>query len=197
MFPKIVVSLLGLGNERLASIGLSSKQCATLAPYGVNCAADNERALTLTDVNLLSRLGGSIVLELLVRTGALEREASSAGTTAIRPQSDGKIPLAVRTLVATRQMELSSSAAGSCDKLLVSKLQSGDAINDKTLRCVVLVVPKDQMLGYTKAGARTYRGEYTAYEPPQAKAPAVVKIVNGEAEVADKRSERLVGAMAK
>ena len=73
MFPKIVVTLLGLGNERLASIGLSSKQCATLAPYGVNCAADNERGFTLTDVNLLSRLGGSIVLELLVTTGALER----------------------------------------------------------------------------------------------------------------------------
>ncbi|MHA6853497.1 hypothetical protein [Ralstonia pseudosolanacearum] len=197
MFPKIVVTLLGLGNERLASIGLSSKQCATLAPYGVNCAADNERGFTLTDVNLLSRLGGSIVLELLVTTGALEREASSAGTTAMRPQSDGKIPQAVRTLVATRQMELSSSTAGNCDKLLVSKLQSSDAVNAKTLRCVVLVVPKDQMLGYTKAGTRTYRGEYTAYDPPRAKAPAVVRIISGEAEVADKRTELLVGGMVK
>ncbi|API73550.1 hypothetical protein AC251_02670 [Ralstonia pseudosolanacearum] len=196
MFPKMIVAMLGLGNERLVSIALSSKQCATLAPYGVNCVADNERAITLTDVNLLSRLGGSMVLELLLKDDAVEGDGSRATSTAQRPLSEGEAPRAIRTLVATQQMGPNSSAAEKCDKLLVSQLQSSDVANVKALRCVVLVVPKDQVLGYTKANLRTYRGEYTAYEPSPAKAPAVVRVLSSEAEVTGKRTALLVGPTA-
>lgn len=194
MFPKMVVAMLGLGNERLVSIALSSKQCATLAPYGVNCVADNERTITLTNLNLLSRLGGSMVLELLLKDDALERSGSRAAPVATQPSTEA--PLTTRTLLATQQMGPNSSAAEKCDKLLVSQLQSSDVANVKALRCVVLVVPKDQVLGYTKANWRTYRGEYTAYEPSPAKAPAVVRVLSNETEVTGKRTALLVGPTA-
>lgn len=179
MFPKIVVSVLGLGHEHFASIGLSSKQCATLATYDVRCIADNERAFTLVNVNLLSRIGSSMVLELLIDDEGTESQgahAEAAAPTAMQ-SSEGKALRPEKTLMATRQMGPKSSAAQACDKLLVSQLEPNDAIKAPALRCVVLVIPKDQVFGYTKAGARTYRGGYTAYEPPSAKAPAVVKVV--------------------
>ncbi|MBB6580363.1 hypothetical protein [Ralstonia solanacearum] len=197
MLPKMIVSMLGLGNERLASIGLSSKQCAALAPYGVNCVPDNELAVTLVNVNLLSRLGGSMVLELLIKDGALDAEGSHAATLSTPPSSDGDAPPVIRTLVATQQMGPKSSAAEKCDKLLVSQLQSNDTINAKSLRCVVLVVPKDQVLGYTKANRRTYRGEYSAYEPSPTKAPAVVKVISGESNVTGQMAALLAEPVAR
>ncbi|MET2477045.1 hypothetical protein [Ralstonia pseudosolanacearum] len=199
MFPKMIVSLLGLGNERLVTVGLSSKQCATLAPYGVNCIPDNERTITLTNVNLLNRLGGSMVLELLVKDEGtnVERAATAppAGATyaPMSPPDPGQSPKAVRTLLATEQMGPNSSSAKKCDELLLSQLQSSDAINAKALRCVVLVIPKDQVSGYTKANWRTYRGDYTAYQPGPAKAPTVVRVLSSETEVAGKRTTLLVG----
>ncbi|QCX47884.1 hypothetical protein [Ralstonia pseudosolanacearum] len=184
MFPKMVVTLLGLGNERLATIGLSSRQCATLEPYGVNCIPDNERAITLTNVNLLNRLGGSMVLELLIQDksgGPATTSATSAATGVSTSHPDHsesqQIP---QTLTATGQMGSNSLSAKKCDEVLLSQLQSSDAVDAKALRCVVLVVPKDQVLGYTKANWRTYRGEYTAYQPGPAKIPAVVKVISDE-----------------
>ncbi|MBX9432258.1 hypothetical protein KY487_23765 [Ralstonia pseudosolanacearum] len=198
MLPKMIVSMLGLGNERLTSIGLSSKQCAALAPYGVDCVPDNERAIALVNVNLLSRLGGSMVLELLIKDGSLGVEgAHAASQPAPPPSSDGGSPPVIRTLMATKQMGPSSSAARKCDKLLVSQLQSNDTIDAKSLRCVVLVVPKDQVLGYTKANGRTYRGEYSAYEPSPTKAPAVVKVISGESSVAAQMAALLAEPVAR
>lgn len=182
MFPKMVVSLLGLGNERLATIGLSSKQCATLAPYGANCISDNERTITLTNVNLLNRLGGSIVLELLVKdikAYAKNTLATSAATVSLTTQLvHGESQQTTRTLVTTKKMETNDLSAMKCDELLLSRLESNDVIDPTALRCVVLVIPKDQVLGYTKASSRTYQGGYTAYQPGPAKA-AVAKAIGG------------------
>jgi hypothetical protein len=184
MFPKMIVSLLGLGNERLASVALSSKQCATLAPYGVSCVPDSERTITLTNVNLLNRLGSSIVLELLIRdadTDSRKTSAQSALTGATpMPLDRGQSSQAVKTLLATSQMGSNSPSSKFCDGLLLSQLESSDAISAKALRCVELVVPKDQVLGYTKSNWRNYRGEYTAYQPGRAKAPMVVEVIADE-----------------
>ncbi|OAI75052.1 hypothetical protein RSP797_00160 [Ralstonia solanacearum] len=155
------------------------------------------KGATLVNVNLLSRLGGSMVLELLIKDGALDAEGSHAATLSTPPSSDGDALPVIRTLVATQQMGPKSSAAERCDKLLVSQLQSNDTINAKSLRCVVLVVPKDQVLGYTKANRRTYRGEYSAYEPSPAKAPAVVKVISGESNVTGQMAALLAEPVAR
>lgn len=191
MFPKMVVSLLGLGNERLATIALSSRQCATLATYGVSCVADNDRAITLTNVNMLNRLGSSVVLELLIEDEGLSVKRMAATSTSTDTTSLSldrrQSPKVVKTLVATSQMGAGSPAANFCDKLLLSKLDSTDAIDAHALRCVELVVPKDQVLGYSKENWRNYRGEYTAYQPGPAKAPLTVSVVDSKSITADSK----------
>lgn len=180
MFPKVVVSLLGLGNERLASVALSSKQCATLAPYGVSCAPDNERTITLTNVNLLNRLGGSVVLELLIEdeSAAPRKIAVSSGSNSPLMSSDReRASLVPKTLMTSEQMGVNSPASASCDTVLVSNLDSSDAINARALRCVDLIVPKDQILGYTTSRSRNYRGNYTTYQPAPAKTPMTVRVI--------------------
>ena len=87
---------------------------------------------------------------------------------------------AQKTLVATGQMGVSSPSSSSCDVVILSKLDSSDAISAKALRCVELIVPKDQVLGYTTSNWRNYRGDYTAYQPAPAKAPMTVKVIADE-----------------
>lgn len=185
MFPKMIVSLLGLGNERLATVALSSKQCATLAPYGVSCVTDNEKAITLTNVNMLNRLGSSMVLELLIKddgadASAITAMSTSAGNAAKSAGRGQPVAQGATSLVATSQMRANSPSAKFCDSVLLSQLDSTDAIHAVSLRCVELVVPKDQVFGYTKSNWRSYRGEYTAYRPGTAKEVMAVK-VSGDA----------------
>lgn len=181
MFPKMVVSLLGLGNERLATIGLSSKQCATLAPYGVSCVSDNERTITLINVNLLNRLGGSMVLELLVK----DRNVHAKNALATPLAKDTRTTFLGReeaqqtanSLSTTGPIMTNASSAMQCDDLLLSRLKASDTIDPKALRCIVLVIPKDQVQGYTKASSRTYRGGYTAFQPGPARSTTVIKVI--------------------
>ncbi|ACR32855.1 hypothetical protein [Burkholderia glumae] len=183
MFPKMIVSLLGLGNERLASIALSSKQCATLAPYGVICAPDNERSITLTNVNLLNRLGGTVVLELLIKDESVDDHKVAASTelnSPLAPSDRDRSSLKQKTLVTTERIGVNRPSSVFCDAVLLSSVDSSDAISEKALRCVELIVPKDQVLGYTMSKWRNYRGEYTAYQPGPPKTPMVVKVIADE-----------------
>lgn len=189
LFPRAIVSMLGLGNERLDVVALSSKQCATLANYGVNCVADNDRAITLENVNMLNRLGNSIVLELLIKDERAGKKtatvASSVNDLAPPSSSFGQVSKMPTTLVANSLMGSSSPSAKFCDKSLLSNISSTDAIKVDALRCVELVVPKDQVLGYSKVSWRNYRGEYTAYRPGPIKPPAAVNVTTSSA--AEKR----------
>lgn len=190
LFPKMIVSLLGLGNERVAAIGISSKQCATLAPYGVRCVPDNERTITLTNVNLLTRLGSSVALELLIKdeqAGRNPAPTANTRTALISNQINEEASSTLRTLIATKQMGLESISAKKCDALLLSQLQSSDTIEAKALRCIVLVVPKDQVQGYIKGNMRNYRGDYTAYLTGPAKGPTLVKVMDSEPKEASKK----------
>lgn len=179
LLPKMTVTLLGLGNERLSTIGISSKQCATLAPFGADCSSNDSGGFTLRNVNLLNRLGSSVILELLLEDNS-KTNMSSNPTTAIDSEAKLKNKDSLRALqvpATTNQVAPSPIANKDCDKLLLSKLQSIDSITEKTLRCVVLVVPKDQVFGYTKAGTRSYRGGYTIYQAAPADLPKQVRLI--------------------
>ncbi|PXX10801.1 hypothetical protein C7399_12070 [Paraburkholderia tropica] len=65
-YPQMVVRMLGLGNIYASSVTLSSQQCATLRPYGVDCEAKKDESITMTNVNILNRLGNSVLMELMV-----------------------------------------------------------------------------------------------------------------------------------
>ncbi|GJG96833.1 hypothetical protein [Cupriavidus pauculus] len=160
MFPKMIVSMLGLGNERFATLALSSQQCAALVPYGVPCLAKSSQPITLVDVNMLSRLGNSMILELLIE----DRPDPADGAKGIRTKDDARWTIDNEiTLIAIRHMGRKSAAAKTCDPLLLDQLESSDPVQADALRCIQLIVPKDQVLGYTKSQARTYKGNYSGY----------------------------------
>lgn len=182
-FTKTLVSKLAIGNEHWASVSLSSRQCSTLALYGVRCVANNDQAITLTDVNLLSRLGSNIVLEALVKdeqgagvrsdaAGQVQRGSSTASA-----HADAMPPST--TLLAPDGMGADSESAKRCDKVLLSRLELTDPIKQAALRCIKLVVAKDEVYGHTAAGRDTYRSAYTAYLPGPAKGPTVVRLEDG------------------
>lgn len=166
MFPKMIVSLLGLGNERLEVIGISSKQCATLASYGVNCSAGGDQTITLANVNLLNRLGSTAVLELLVKEEVADKSKLIAkegvkASSHLLPTPKEKSALEGQILT-TKTAEMTPSK---CDELLLSQIDARSPTTRESLRCKVLVLPKDQIAGYTKSGTRSYNGNYTYYLP--------------------------------
>lgn len=76
-------------------------------------------------------------------------------------------------------MGADSESATRCDKVLLSRLELTDPIKQAALRCVKLVVAKDEVYGHTAAGRGTYRSAYTAYLPGPAKGPTVVMLEEG------------------
>lgn len=143
-FPKAIIATLGLGNTHLQSINLAGDQCATLAPYGVSCSLSANQNLTLTNVNLLNKVGASTVLELMIQPDTtLPTSTSLAG---------------LGTLT-TLRMHLPNTQAPlqyGCNASLLK--QSGNT----HLLCIRLVVPKEQVMGYVAAGRRNYDAGYSA-----------------------------------
>ncbi|WP_143136791.1 hypothetical protein [Burkholderia ubonensis] len=223
-FPRLLVTALGFGNRHVASISLSGQQCATLAPYGVHCDKGKDDAITLTNVNIVNRLGTSMQLELLVRTGEPGTVASDAGvahpaSAAFAARGSGRTkpkrtqanysaspakatPYSVQTLTLAVQptgvtgTEQLRKAIYRCDQLLSDKLHaamdegaskagaatgasgaSGVQVSGHTKQpvqaaepmqsfaCARITVPKDQVLGYTSAGVRTYEAGLSGYIP--------------------------------
>lgn len=167
MFPRMVVTMLGLGNKHLDTVGISAKQCATLAPYGVTCPSEDGEAITLTNVNMLNRLGGVIALELLVE------EDGSSTSDLDSTNEDGPQPRGGLSVVA--DMERGELRAKKCDSIFLSQLTSEDPIKPSNLRCVAFMVPKDQVVGYTTTRSRTYRSFYSGYKVGPEKDPTVVR----------------------
>lgn len=184
IFPRMIVSILGLGNERLASVSLSSKQCAALLPFGVDCVADEKGALTLTDLNLLSRVGATNTFELLVKVNA-KSSAPRAPDSVKKGESSEQVPKleGKQSRLLKIAEDTSQKVAGlrSCDEILLSQIEAQDPIRPDQLRCVSFVVPKDQVFGYTKYGARNYRGNYSAHLPGPDEEPKVIKLIGENA----------------
>lgn len=171
LFPKMVVKALGVGNLHASSIALSSLQCATLAPYGVECVPTKDVGIGITNVNILNRLGSTVIIELQVRRSATANAATaqpSAGSNESKPATKLSEPAEFKTLTmlaapTDEQMEKQVSAMYPCDRLLIEKLRVVDPKKADALACVRLSVPKEQLLGNTTNGAATYQGDFSQY----------------------------------
>lgn len=156
-FPKLIIATLGLGNIHLPSISLAGGQCATLAPYGVPCSHDANPNLTLTNVNLLNKVGASTILELMVQP-ELPPSASNPPEPASLSFADHDTLTTLRTFVPDVLQAIKKS---DCDAALLE--QSSDSQTPKPLLCIRLVVPKEQIIGYVKGGRRNYSAGYSAF----------------------------------
>lgn len=173
LFPKAIVKALGVGNFHAASIALSGMQCSTLASYGVNCDAKKDTSIGITNVNILNRLGSTVLLEFQV-----QRSAKTTTLPIADPSSNLKFEvnrgrrkhieldvLKLPAAISNSQIVSQLEAMYPCDKLLLERLRADDLGKPKAdeLFCVTLSVPRDQLLGYTMNGPRTYFGDFSRY----------------------------------
>lgn len=157
-FPKAIVATLGLGNIHLQSVSLAGGQCATLAPYGIPCSRDGNPNLTLTNVNLLNKVGASMVLELMIRPDPITPPADAPEKE--NPSSTGH---GTRTTLSLRVPDAPQRAArkNGCDAALLEQIS--DSRTPDSLLCIRLVVPKEQVEGYVPTGRRNYSQGYSAF----------------------------------
>ncbi|WP_208949112.1 hypothetical protein, partial [Paraburkholderia unamae] len=67
LFPRMVVDTLGFGDRHATNIVLAGTECPVLAPYGADCSATKDANIGITNVNILNRLGSTVLIELQVR----------------------------------------------------------------------------------------------------------------------------------
>ncbi len=67
LWPEAIVRKLALGSRNAVNISIASKQCNALHPFNVSCkpSSDKDAQITLQNVNVLSRVGTSVLLELM------------------------------------------------------------------------------------------------------------------------------------
>jgi hypothetical protein len=171
LFPRMVVRSLGLGDVHATSIALSGLQCSTLASYGVDCESKKDIGISLTNVNIIDRLGSTVLIELQVRRTPEPSTAPPKAQTG-NPASGVIVPTArkedFKTLVlpeAQTGAKAKEQIAGwyPCNKLLLEKLRANDPGKADELVCVTLSVPKEQILGNTTNGPATYIGNFSQF----------------------------------
>jgi len=173
MLPQLTARSLGLGAIRLEQITLDGKHCATLMRYGATCA-DKDAPLQLLDVNLLSRIGSSFVLELPIAVGTPQGNAEAAREQS--PAQNGEKLSRIQLTVDAAVMN--EAPRDQCDKLLAARAKSAakrdsSRPTNTAYQCVRLIVPDGDVRNYVPGGPRTYAGRTAAVlekrEPATAK----------------------------
>ncbi|WP_208949071.1 hypothetical protein, partial [Paraburkholderia unamae] len=125
----------------------------------------------ITNVNILNRLGSTVLIELQVRrtgvqpTGPLGDQRAKA----ILGASDVSKPsVTFRTLVipeqnAREEDQRDKAKSFPCSQALLEKLRSTDREKADGLACIKLSVPKDHLIGHTVNGPATYAGDFSQY----------------------------------
>jgi len=140
--PELTVRSLGLGSLLLSDVTIASKHCPVLQAYGAKCDSGTSM-IRLTNVNLLSRIGSSMVLELSV---AMTDDPSD-------------LPKGGNGTLFVVDASSSKPSKHGCDENLAARLNDSELRKSgypKGIRCVRLVLPRDDVLAYAFDGARTY-----------------------------------------
>ena len=156
-FPQTVMQSLALGHRNAATLTVTGTSCHSLARFGVPCASahSKERTIELENVNVLSRVGATVLLELLVqqsRAGVDSIALSSrAGTLHIDEKS--------------RRPYCSPAVCNTCDTRILQRAHlPADAGKDalqryrENLVCVQLTVPKADITNIAFGDKRQYNG---------------------------------------
>lgn len=169
-FPQKVMQSLGLGHRNAATLTVSGKHCLSLTRFGIHCTRDDSKdgAIELENVNMLSRVGTTVLLELLVKQASASNDAM--------PLPSGR----TGTLILSRDRRHvycpSSSAGGitctACDARLLQRVGAG-ADQGKArpddyrghLICVQMTIPKSDILTIAFGNQRQYSG-YSGFTLP-------------------------------
>lgn len=160
-YSTVIVRTLGFGNLHATSVTLSAEQCATLRPYGIDCEAKKDESITLANVNVLNRLGNTVILELLVHpTDSCEIKA---GAERKLLDSDEHAAIRLRDLTMCPGFSAPDVNVSKCDTLLLQARAKRAVNGTDPLTCVRISLPKDQLLAFSSDGARVYDATYSRY----------------------------------
>lgn len=170
VFPQTVMQSLALGHRNAATLTVTGTSCHSLARFGVHCtpADSKEGTIELENVNVLSRVGASVLLELLVEQSTDNDQADTsvhrAGTLAIAEKS--------RSPYCSPATTKDASTCSACDARLLQRARPPsdayrDALRDyrSKLICVQLTVPKADITNIAFGGKRQYSG-YSSFNLP-------------------------------
>lgn len=162
-FPQSVMQSLALGHRNAATLTVTGTSCHSLARFGVPCtpALSKDGTIELENVNVLSRVGTTVLLELLVERSRASDDsvASSSRAGILHIDEKGRRPYCPP---ATANIAATCSA---CDARLLQRAHSpADASKDALARyrsdlvCVQLTVPKSDVTNIAFGATRQYNG---------------------------------------
>lgn len=149
-FPQAVMQMLALGHKQAATLTLSGKSCHSLARFGVHCAPDS--IIELENINVLSRTGTTVLLELLAR-----QQTGGAPTTPPAAMRENIMSLseAHRRLYCMPSPDKAPTCSA-CDARILQRAQAGKYRSE--LVCVKITIPKDDIVNIVFGGKRQYAG---------------------------------------
>lgn len=155
VFPQSIMQSLALGHRNAVTLTITGESCHALKRFGVPCTGQDGKndAVELDNVNVLSRVGTTVLLELLVK--ATQDDIDTPHATA-----DG-----ILNLPPQRRRPY-----GPCDPRLLERMQSpGDLKTLEKFRrdlvCVQLTLPKADITNIAFGGQRRYSG-YSSFGLP-------------------------------
>ncbi|RNF31880.1 hypothetical protein NM04_04745 [Massilia aurea] len=162
-FPQSVMQSLALGHRNAATLTVTGASCHSLARFGVPCAPalGKEGTIELENVNVLSRVGATVLLELLVeQSEAIDNAvASSSRAGILHIDEKGRRPYCPSAAAN------SAAACSACDARILQRAHSpADAGKDalahyrKDLICIQLTVPKSDITNIAFGTKRQYSG---------------------------------------
>lgn len=162
-FPQAVMQSLALGHRNAATLTVTGASCHSLARFGVPCtpALSKDGTIELENVNVLSRVGATVLLELLVEPSrASDRSLASLGRAGtLHIDEKGRRPYCPSAAANI------AAACSACDARLLQRAHSpADASEDALARyrsdlvCVQLTVPKSDITNIAFGAKRQYNG---------------------------------------
>lgn len=155
VFPQSIMQSLALGHRKAVTLTVTGESCHALTRFGVPCTGQDGKhdAIELENVNVLSRVGTTVLLELLVKATQDEIDTPFDGR-------DG-------TLNLTPQRR---RPYGACDQRLLRRIKSSVDLTTlekfrRDLVCVQLTVPKASITNIAFGGQRQYSG-YSSFNLP-------------------------------
>lgn len=162
-FPQSVMQALALGHRNAATLTVTGASCHSLARFGVPCtpALSKDGTIELENVNVLSRVGATVLLELLVEPSrASDRSLAPPGRAGIlHIDEKGRRPYCPSAV------ENIAAGCSACDARLLQRAHSPtDTSKDALARyrsdlvCVQLTVPKSDITNIAFGAKRQYSG---------------------------------------
>jgi len=155
VFPRSIMQSLALGHRNAVTLTVTGESCHALTRFGVPCTGQDGKldAIELENVNILSRVGTTVLLELLVRA----------------THDDIDTPLAVRDGILKLPPQHRRSYRA-CDPRLLKRMQSPGGLATleefrRDLVCVQLTIPKAGITNIVFGGQRWYSG-YSSVKLP-------------------------------